>query len=265
MSEQPVLVDVTEGVATLTLNRPDNRNALTEEMSSAIVDALDELEASQEARCLVLTGGGGAFCAGGDVNAMAERMAGAVSLHEAVRKIQDETSRALERVTNFYLPTVAKIEGFAYGAGANLALACDVQLMSEEAFVSFGFRQVGLGVDTGSSYFLPRAVGANTAKELVFTGENVGAERAVDIGLVNHAYPAEAFEERVAEFVATIAEGPTVGLRASKQAMARGFERSLADAMAFEAAAQAAVFESEDHTEGATAFMEKRDPEFEGR
>jgi enoyl-CoA hydratase/carnithine racemase len=266
MSDEPVLLDVdADGVATLTLNRPDNRNALTEEVSSAIVDALDELEASQEARCLVLTGGGGAFCAGGDVNAMAERMAGAVPLHEAVRRIQDQTSRAIERVHEFYLPTVAKIEGFAYGAGANLALACDVQVMSEESFVSFGFRQVGLGVDTGTSYFLPRAVGANTAKELVFTGENVDAERAVDIGLVNHAFPAESFEEDVAEFVEQIASGPTVGLRASKQALARGFERSMSDAMAFEAAAQAAVFESDDHTEGATAFMEKREPEFEGQ
>jgi enoyl-CoA hydratase/carnithine racemase len=266
MSDDAVLLDVDDdGVATLTLNRPDNRNALSEPVSSGIVEKLDELESRSDARCLVVTGSGGSFCAGGDVNSMMELMSDVVPLHEAVRRIQDQTSRAIQRVHEFYLPTVAKIDGFAYGAGANLALACDVQVMNEEAFVSFGFRQVGLGVDTGTSYFLPRAVGSNTAKELVFTGENVGAERAVDIGLVNHAFPDETFEADVAEFVEKIASGPTVGLRASKQALARGFERSVDDAMAFEAAAQAAVFESEDHTEGATAFMEKRSPEFEGK
>jgi enoyl-CoA hydratase/carnithine racemase len=264
MADEAVLLDVDDdGVATLTLNRPDNRNALSEPVSSGIVERLDELEGG-DARCLVVTGSGGNFSAGGDVNAMMELMSDVAPLHEAVRRIQYQTSRAIRRVHEFYLPTVAKIDGFAYGAGANLALACDLQVMSEDANISFGFRQVGLGVDTGTSYFLPRAVGSNTAKELVFTGENVGAERAEDIGLVNRVFPEETFDEDVAEFVDTIASGPTVGLRASKQALNRGFERSIDDAMAFEAAGQAAVFESEDHVEGATAFMEKRSPEFEG-
>ncbi len=265
MTDEPVRLDVEDGVATLTLDRPDNRNALTREMGSAIADALDDLEGNEEARCLVVTGSGGSFCAGGDINAMMERMGGDVPLHEAVRGIQYETSKTLERVHEFYLPTVAKVDGVAFGAGANLAMACDLQVMSEEARISFGFRQVGLAVDTGTSYFLPRAVGENTAKELVFTGELVEPERAEDLGLVNHVFPAESFDEDVAEFVETIATGPTVALRASKQALRGGFDRSLGDAMAFEAAAQAQVFESEDHAEGATAFMEKRDPEFEGR
>jgi enoyl-CoA hydratase/carnithine racemase len=265
MSDDPVLLDVEDDVATLTLNRPDNRNALTRELGSAVVDALDELEEDGEARVLVLTGAEGSFCAGGDINAMMERMTGDVPLHEAVRSIQYQTSKTLERVHDFYLPTVAKVDGVAFGAGANLAMACDIQLMSEGARISFGFRQVGLAVDTGTSYFLPRAVGENTAKELVFTGELVGPERAEDLGLVNHVFPAESFDEDVAGFVEGIATGPTVALRASKQALLGGFDRSIGDAMAFEAAAQAAVFESEDHTEGASAFLEKRDPEFEGR
>jgi enoyl-CoA hydratase/carnithine racemase len=261
----PVLLDVEDGVATLTLNRPENRNALTRELGSAISDALDDLEGHDEARCLVLTGAEGSFCAGGDVNAMTDRMSGDVPLHEAVRGIQYRTSKTLERVHEFYLPTVAKIDGVAFGAGANLAMACDLQLMSEEARISFGFRQVGLAVDTGTSYFLPRAVGENTAKELVFTGELVGPERAEELGLVNHVFPAEGFDEHVTEFLEPIADGPTVALRASKQALLGGFDRSLDDAIAFESAAQAAVLDSEDHTEGATAFVEKRDPEFEGR
>jgi enoyl-CoA hydratase/carnithine racemase len=234
-------------------------------MGSAVVDALDELEGDGEARCLVVTGAEGSFCAGGDVTAMAERMSGEIPLHEAVRGIQYETSKTLERVHEFYLPTVAKIDGVAFGAGANLAMACDLQVMSEEARISFGFRQVGLAVDTGTSYFLPRSVGENTAKELVFTGELVGPERAEELGLVNRVFPAEEFDARVAEFLEPIATGPTVALCASKQALNGGFDRSIGDAMAFEAAAQAQVFESEDHEEGATAFVEKRDPEFEGR
>lgn len=265
MTDKAVLLDVEEGVATLTLNRPDMRNALTHEMSTGIVDTLEDLEGREDVRCLVVTGTEGSFCAGGDINAMMERLSEEVPLHEAVRRIQQDTSRAIQRVAQFYLPTLAKIDGVAFGAGANLALACDVQLMSSEARISFGFRQVGLAVDTGTSYFLPRAVGENTAKELVYTGELVEPDRAEDLGLVNHAYPAGDFEERVDAFVDEIASGPTVALRAAKQALLEGLDRSINGAMAFEAAAQAAVFETGDHQEGARAFMEGREPNFDGR
>jgi enoyl-CoA hydratase/carnithine racemase len=264
MADEAVLLDIEDGIATLTLNRPEMRNALTHEMSTSIIRTLDDLEREDDARVLVVTGSEGAFCAGGDINAMLERLSTDVPLQQAVKRIQQETSRAIQRLHEFYLPTVAKIDGVAFGAGANLALACDIQLMSAEAKMSFGFRQVGLAVDTGTSYFLPRAVGENTAKELVFTGELVDAERAETIGLVNHAYPAAEFEGRVAEFVAPLAAGPTVALRHSKQALINGTNRTLADSMAFEAMAQAAVFETADHTEGAEAFMGKRDPDFDG-
>lgn len=262
---EPVRLDVDDGVATITLNRPEKRNALSEAVSRGILDSLAELEDRGDARCLVVTGTQGSFCAGGDVGSMGDRIDGEPTLHESVRGIRDVTSRVMVDLHEFYLPTIAKIDGVAFGAGANLALACDLQLASSDALISFGFRQVGLGVDTGTSYFLPRAVGSNTAKELVFTGELVEAERAESIGLVNHVYPAEEFDERVDEFVEPIAEGPTVGLRASKQALIRGFERDVSDAMAFEAAAQAAVFESADHAEGASAFLEGRDADFKGR
>lgn len=260
-----VRLDVEDGVATLTLNQPDVRNALTQELSTSIVETLEDLEANREARCLVITGTEGSFCAGGDINAMMERLSTDFPLHESVRHIRQETSRAIKEVAQFHLPTVAKIEGVAFGAGANLALACDVQLMSSDSRISFGFRQVGLAIDTGTSYLLPRAVGENTAKELVFTGELVDPERAEDIGLVNHVYPAEEFEERVSAFVEEIATGPTIALRASKQALQEGFHRSIDDAISFEAAAQAAVFQTADHREGAEAFMEGREPEFEGQ
>jgi enoyl-CoA hydratase/carnithine racemase len=262
--EEAVLVDVEEGVATLTLNRPSVRNALTEEISAGIIDSLAELEGS-DARCLVVEGAGGAFSAGGDVNAMSERLAGEVPLDEAVRHVSQETSRAVKRVAEFDLPTVAKIDGVAFGAGANLAIACDVQLASAESKISFGFRQVGLAVDSGTSYLLPRIVGENTAQELVMTGELVAAERAERLGLFNHVYPDAEFDERADEFVETIATGPTVALRTSKRLVRQGLESSLDQAMENEAAAQAAVFESEDHREGAESFMAGEEPDFEGR
>jgi enoyl-CoA hydratase/carnithine racemase len=259
---EDVLLEVGENVATITINRPEMRNALTEAVSTGLVAALEDAEGS-DARCVVLTGSEGSFCAGGDVNAMSERLAGQAELYEAVRQIHEETSRALARVYECRLPTVAKIDGAAFGAGANLAMACDVQVASAEARISFGFRQVGLAVDTGTSYFLPRVVGLNKAKELVFTGELLDAQAAAELGLFCHVFE-EAFEEQAAEFVARIAEGPTVALETSKRALNRAFEGSLEGAMSREAAHQAAVFDTADHREGAEAFMSGRDPEFEG-
>lgn len=260
----PVQFRIDDGVATITLNRPENRNALSAEMSAAIIDAVDEAEASDETRCLVVTGREGTFCAGGDVNAMGEMLSGDIPLHESVERIQLETSRAIRRIAEFHLPTIAKVDGVAFGAGANLAIATDITLASADAKISFGFRQVGLAVDTGTSYLLPRQVGTSKAKELVLTGELLDAAAAEDLGLFNHVFEEE-FDEAADEFIEPIATGPTVALRTSKQLIEQGFETSLKDAQANEAAAQAAVFATRDHEEGATAFMEGRKPEFEGR
>ena len=260
----PVRLDIDDGVATITLNRPENRNALSTTMSSAIVDAIDEVEAADGARCLVVTGSEGTFCAGGDVDAMAERLDGSGPLHEVVKEIQLETSRAIERLAAFHLPTIAKVDGVAYGAGANLAIAPDITLASGDARISFGFRQVGLAVDTGTSYLLPRQVGTSKAKELVITGELLDAEAAEALSLFNRIFE-EDFDERAAEFIEPIANGPTVALRTSKQLIEQGFDTTLPDAIANEAAAQASVLASRDHEEGATAFLEGRKPEFEGR
>lgn len=259
-----MLLDVDGPVATLTLNRPEMRNALTQAVSSGLVDAVDELEGG-DARCLVVEGAGDAFCAGGDVNAMMELQGGTVSLAEAVRIVRQQTGRAIARLVACPLPTVAKVDGMAFGAGGVLALACDLQLASADARVSFGFRNVGLAVDSGASYLLARTVGLNVAKELVYTGERVEADRAKELGLVNRVFPAEEFDERADELVAEIAAGPTVALRESKQLLNQGIDSSLDQAIRNEASAQAAVFETEDHREGVEAFMERREPNFEGR
>ena len=160
--------------------------------------------------------------------------------------------------------TVAKVDGVAYGAGANLAIAADVPVASTDASISFGFRQVGLAVDSGTSYLLPRIVGENKAKELVFTGEMLSAEEAGDEGIFNHVYDADAFDEQADDLVETIATGPTIALRTSKQAISQGLNMSLKEALDNEAALQAQVFATADHEEGATAFMEGRAPDFQG-
>jgi enoyl-CoA hydratase/carnithine racemase len=264
MSDDAVLLDIDDAVATITLNRPDSRNALTAEISEGLEGALDEIEASDEPRCVVIEGNGGAFCAGGDINAMMEGLAGTNEPYEKVQKVE-ETGATLQRVYEFDLPVVAKIDGTAFGAGANLAIACDTQVASESSRISFGFRQVGLSVDAGTSYLLPRIVGENQAKELVLTGEMLDAEAAHDLGLFTTVYDDDEFEDAVAEYVENIAHGPTVALTAAKRVMRQGLQSDMEQAVTNEAAAQAAVFETHDHEEGASAFMERRDAEFKGR
>jgi len=264
MSDDAVLYEIEGEIATITLNQPDMRNAMSEAISVGLLDALDEIEGS-EARCVVLQGSGGSFCAGGDINAMMQGLSGQTDTYEKVDSVIQKTSRAVTRVHEFELPVIAKIDGPAFGAGANLAIACDLQIASDEAQISFGFRQVGLAVDSGTSYFLPRIVGENTAKDLVLTGRMIGAEEADDLGLFTHVYPDEEFEARFDEYVEPIATGPTIALKTSKRLLRQGLESTLEQAMTNEAGAQAAVFETHDHEEGATAFMEKRDAEFEGR
>ena len=262
MSDDAVLLDIEDGTATVTLNKPDVRNALTGDIADGLVDALDGIE-DTDARCVVIQGSGGAFCAGGDINKMLEGLQEDVPPHEKVESVMD-TSEAVRAVYECPLPVVAKIDGAAFGAGANLAIACDTQVASASSRISFGFRQVGLTVDTGTSYFLPRIVGENKAKELVLTGEMLDAEAAGELGLFTKVYDDDEFEARAEEYVDTIATGPTVALKASKRLIRQGLESSLDQAMTNEAAAQGPVFATRDHEEGATAFMESRDPEFEG-
>jgi enoyl-CoA hydratase/carnithine racemase len=264
MTDDSVTLDIDAGVATITLDRPEIRNALARGVSAGIVEAIEEIEGG-EARCVVLEGAGEAFCAGGDVDAMTERLEGDMDLAEAERLIVQTTSRAISRVADCPLPTIAKVDGPAFGAGANLAIACDMGVASDAARIGFGFRQVGLAVDSGTSYLLPRLVGLNTAKELVFTGELLDADRAADLGVFNRVFPDAEFDERADALVGEIAAGPTVALRASKRMLNQGLGSSLKEAIENEAATQTAVFESRDHREGVEAFGEKREPEFEGR
>ncbi|QLG50502.1 enoyl-CoA hydratase-related protein [Natrinema halophilum] len=260
-----VLLEIEDnGLATITLNQPDRRNALSEELSTGLSEALDEIEGS-DARCVLLEGSGGSFSAGGDIERMTERIESDVPADDRVRELERSTNEFLRRLIDFPVPTVALVDGPAVGAGANLALACDIQLATEDAVFGFVFRQVGLSVDAGTSYLLPRIVGENVAKELVLTGDIIGAEHANEIGLVNHVYGSDDVDERVDEFVEKIVSGPPIALRHANRLLGEGLEKSLDQALTDEAVAQGIVFETEDHEEGVRAFLEDRDPEFEGR
>lgn len=253
-----------DGAATITLDQPDRRNALSQEIGAGIVEALDEIEES-DARCVVVEGSGGSFSAGGDIEAMVEGIQSEMPIDERVRILERTTNETIARLVEFPLPTIALVDGPAVGAGANLALACDIQLATEEAAFGFVFRQVGLSVDAGTSYLLPRVVGENVAKELVLTGDIVGADRAAELGLVNHVYAGEEFDEQVEGFVEKIVSGPPVAMRQMKRLVGEGLEKSIEQALVDEATAQGIVFGTADHEEGVTAFFEDRAPEFEGR
>ncbi|MFC7137308.1 enoyl-CoA hydratase/isomerase family protein [Halobaculum litoreum] len=252
-----------DGVATVRLNDPDKRNALSVAMTDGIEAALDAIEGG-DTRCVVVEGAGPAFCAGGDISSMLERQASDAPVDHAVRHVIQDIGRCVKRLYECEFPTVATVDGAAFGAGANLAIACDVTALHEDAQIGFGFREVGLAVDSGTSYLLPKLVGENVAKELVYTGELLSAERAAELGVVNHAVPDDQFDAKVSMLVDRIASGPTVALRTSKRLLRSEFA-TLGEAIEHEAGAQAAVLESEDHAEGVDAFTDKRQPEFDGR
>ncbi|WP_276272024.1 enoyl-CoA hydratase/isomerase family protein [Haloarcula litorea] len=263
MAADDVLLDIDDGVATVTLNRPDARNALAAETADRLAEHFETI-ADSDARAVVLEGNGPAFCAGGDIDAMLTGVAEDTPPAERVELVVSSINEVVRVVHDCRLPVVAKIDGATFGAGAGLALACDVQLASPEAKIGFGFRQVGLAMDSGVSYFLPRIVGPNKAKELVFTGELLDADAARDLGVFTRLFEADEFEDGVENVVSTIAEGPTVALTQAKRLLNRGSESSLEQALDREATAQGLAFTTADHEEGARAFMEQRDPEFEG-
>lgn len=263
MSE-PATLTVDEGIARITLDRPEQRNPLSEGMTTAIRDHLETVRQRSDVRVVVFEGAGTAFCAGGDIDWMTDTIENDVPLHRRSTELQSTTHRTIADVYTLPVPTIAAIDGPAVGAGAALAIACDLQIMSERSVMGFVFRNVGLAVDSGTSYLLARVVGTNTAKELVMTGEIFGAERAASLGLVNRVVPDEEFDARKTTFVDEVASGPTVAITESFRLIDEAFEKSFEQALQDEATAQGVVFGTDDHREGVDAFTAGREPEFEG-
>lgn len=249
--------------ATITLTNPELKNALTLDMALEITEAIERVEES-DSRCLVLEGADGTFCAGGDIKSMLEGISSDRDMDELIEEVGLPVNRSVQHVYECSIPTIAKVDGPAFGAGASLALACDVVLASEAAEMSFGFRRIGLSVDSGTSYLLPRAVGEKQAMDLVYTGELIDAERAEELGLVSRVLPTEEFEERSQEIVETVATGPTVALEHSKRLLQNGINRSFDDVIEAEKEGLRASFKSDDFDTGVRAFVNKESPEFDG-
>lgn len=256
-----VRLDTTETIATITLNQPEKRNALSADIKTGLHDALDEL--GDTARCLVVRGAGDAFCAGGDIDAMHARFENDTPPEDRVRDLGPD-GNVIYRLATYPAPTIAKIDGPVVGAGISLALANDIQLASDRSVFGIVFRNVGLSVDAGASYFLPRVTGTNIAKELAYTGEIFDADRALDLGIVNHVYPTAEFDDRADELIEQIATGPTIAMKYSKQLIDDGMTKTLGEALADEATAGGIVYTTNDHEEGVQAFLDDRSPAFDG-
>jgi 2-(1,2-epoxy-1,2-dihydrophenyl)acetyl-CoA isomerase len=260
MGFRTLLIDRTGPVATVTLNRPDARNALDLAMRTELLAALDEVEADPQARVLIVTGAGGHFCAGGDVKLMREGRWTAAQGRERVEAL----NRLVVRLVDFPRPTIAMVDGVAVGAGCNLALCCDLIVASDRARFGEVFGKIGLVPDGGGSWLLPRVVGLARAKELVFTADVVDAAEALRVGLVNRVVPAADLQAATRALAEQIAAGPPVALRLAKRLLNRGAVSDLRTAIDEEALSQAIAITSEDHQEGLRAFFEKRAPRFGG-
>lgn len=261
MGFSTILVEKSEQIAVLTLNRPEARNALDLVMREEIGTVLDDAEADETVRVLVMTGAGEHFCAGGDVKSMkAQRHTAAEG-----RARVDSLNRMVRRLVDFPKPTLAMVDGFAVGAGFNLALCCDLIVASDRARFGALFARIGLIPDGGGTYFLPRLVGLAKAKELVFTADVIDAEEARRLGVVNRVVPAGELRRATLELARRIATGPPKVLALAKHLLNRSATVDLSGALDLEAFAQSLALTGDDHQEGLQAFFDKRPPKFTGR
>lgn len=264
MSEQ-LLTRVEDKVAVLQINRPDAMNALTSEIMGGLLQHLTDYAADPEVGCVVLTGTGRAFCAGGDVKGMAAggRMQGA-SMEEKIHDLRSrmEVSRLLHEMGK---PTIAMVNGVAAGAGLSLALACDLRLAAASARMTTAFAKVGFSGDFGGIYFLNRLVGTARARELYFTAEILDSKRIEALGLANRVVADDQLEAETMKLAKQLANGPRVAWSYMKRNMKVAEDGALSDLLDLEAAGMIRCGETEDHKEAAKAFVEKRQPVFKGR
>ncbi|SDF28334.1 Enoyl-CoA hydratase/carnithine racemase [Halorubrum xinjiangense] len=258
MSRDTISFDVDDrGVATITVDRPEQLNALTVETLEAIEDALDEA-ADRDARVLVIAGAGDdAFVAGADISHMVD-----LSTPEA-QAYAELGHRVADAIESFPAPTIAAVDGYAFGGGCELALACDMRVAAESAVL--GQTEIDLGIipGWGGTQRLPALVGDEVARRLIFLGERIGADEAAEVGFVGEVVADDEFDDRIDELAGELAAKPATALRAAKEALNAAGEGSAATGLALERRAWAGLFGTHDQREGMKAFLEKREPEFE--
>ena len=257
-----VLISVDAGLQTITLNRPDKLNAFNPEMHKALRAAPDQARDERSIRALLLTGAGRGFCSGQDLSERrVDPGAAPIDLSVSLGSYYNPLVRRLRELPK---PIVCAVNGVAAGAGANIALACDIVVAARSARFVQSFARLGLVPDSGGTYFLPRLIGEARAFELLITGRAITPDEALSIGLVSAIFPAEEAAQKVREVAERLAVGPGLAIANIKRAVREGIQESLDDGLALEAELVEELFRSQDATEGLTAFVEKRTPEFVG-
>jgi enoyl-CoA hydratase/carnithine racemase len=262
LKPQSFLYNERDGVATITLNRPERLNALTFEVYRELTDTFAALRNRETVRAVVITGAGRAFCSGGDVHDIIGEL-----LSRNMEGLLEFTRMTCELVRNIRAlpkPVIASLNGTTAGAGACIALASDIRIASEDAKIAFLFVKVGLsGADMGAAYILPRVVGLSKAAELLYTGDFISAQEAGRIGLYNRVVPLDQLATVTSEFAMRLAKGPAFALAKTKQMLNRELDMNLDTALECEAQAQAICMQHPDYREAYEAFVKKRDPRFQ--
>lgn len=262
ISAKSFLYEVSDGVATITLNRPERLNALTFEVYRELTDTFAALRGERAVRVVVITGAGRAFCSGGDVHDIIGELFARDM--EGLLAFTRMTCELIKNIRNTPQPVIAKLNGTTAGAGACIALAADIRIASDAAKIAFLFVKVGLsGADMGAAYLLPRVVGLAKATELLYTGDFISAPEAERIGLYNQVLAPEKLDEACAEFARRLAAGPAFALAKTKEMLNRELDMNLESALECEAQAQAICMQHPDYREAYEAFVAKRKPKFD--
>jgi len=263
-----LLASLDDGVLTLTLNRPDARNAMSGAMTGALAQQLASAELDPAVKCIVLTGAGKGFCAGGDVKGMAasgDGTVGANTIDGAIHRQRLNQRATAGKLFKMPKPTLAALPGAAAGAGLSLALACDMRIMASNAILTTAFARVGFSGDYGGTYFMSQLIGSAKARELYFLSDRVSAEEALRLGLTNWVCEPGDLAAKAREIALRLATGPTVAYRYMKENLNRAMTGDVDDCLDLEATHHVHCGQTEDHREATKAFVEKREPTFKGR
>ena len=248
------------GVFTITFNRPKVFNSFNQKMAFEVHAAMDQAEKDEAVRCIVITGEGKAFCAGQDLAEVMDPEG-----PELTSIVRDHYNPLIQRIRNIEKPVVAAVNGVAAGAGANIAICCDICIATESASFIQAFSKIGLIPDSGGTYFLPRIIGFQKASALAMLGDKVSAPEAEALGMIYKSVADDAFAETISKISTKLASMPTKGLGLTKRAFNQGLTNDLTSQLKVEEQLQTAASETHDYNEGVKAFLEKRKPEFKGR
>jgi len=266
---EDLLANLDEGVLTLTLNRPQARNAMSGEMTAALAQQLADAELNTKVRCVVLTGAGKGFCAGGDVKGMAASGDGTVgdnTIDGAIHRQRVNQRATAGKLYSMPKPTIAALPGAAAGAGLSLALACDMRVMASNAIMTTAFARVGFSGDYGGTFFMSQLIGTAKARQLYFMSERVSAQEALSLGLTNWVCESDELATKTQEIAAQLAVGPAVAYRYMKENFARAMSSGdVDDCLDLEATHHVHCGQTQDHKNATKAFVEKREPTFIGR